>query len=86
MPRHVESDHPKAVTNLGIFEDMAELSAVRSGRMQTNQRSPLACFFEINAVRPSRDIGMDVLAHCIFETQRHLRNYPRCGQNILEIL
>ena len=76
MRRSVEGDQTKAVTNLGIFEDMAELSAVGSGRMQTNQRNPLACFFEINAVRPSRDIGMDVPAHCIFETRRHLRNYP----------
>ena len=87
VPRHVEGQHPEALRDLGVGQQMAVLPVVGAGGVQADQRDPLAGLLEVEAVRDAVDLHPQVAADHRLERGRHgsvlLRQTARRGRGAM---
>src|SRR5204863_5609663 len=75
---HVEGNDVKVFCEFLVRQQMTPLPAVRARSVQADQRNALAVLLEIDAVRLTADLDMDVAAGHRFDVAAHAATSAYC--------
>src|SRR5262249_49267684 len=79
VERQVVSDHPEAIAQRLVLEDMPPLPGIGAGGVLQQERNAVAALFEVDAMFDAVEIEMNVTADRMVETGRWLAHdrHPR---------